>query len=491
MSFNSIQFLIYLPLVLIGYFSISYRFRWAFLLAASYLFYMWWEPAYLLLILFSTAVDYAVGCGLDRTSHPKRRKILLLMSVVSNLGLLFFFKYFNFFAQSFNLIFSGIHLNLSLPQSHFLLPVGISFYTFQTLSYSIDIYRKEIKHEKHYGVYSLYVAFFPQLVAGPIERAKHLLGQLKNRNDFDYHRTTHGLKLVLWGLFKKVVIADRLAIFVDQVYQSPTSYVGIPLIIATVFFAFQIYCDFSGYSDIAIGVAQAFNVNLINNFRWPYHATSVKDFWSRWHISLTSWFKDYLYIPLGGNRVSVARWQVNIAITFLLSGLWHGANWTFLIWGGLHGLYVVVEQLSEKVRHRFVEFIGLNNVPFLKKTLARLITFFLVCLAWVFFRAESLSDAFYICTHLTTGIPEYLSKLSDDVFRKWYLYMGFSGKEFWLAIIGVVILELVHFIQRRGPVRERISRMPTWGRWMIYVSAALIIMNHGVIRKIPFIYFQF
>ena len=334
MLFNSIHFIFFFPIVVICYFLINPKYRWSLLLAASYYFYMSWNIKYLILILTSTIITYFSGIFIANTEMPSKRKIILALSLISNLSILFFFKYFNFTIDSINGILNTFNSGIGLPNMKFLLPVGISFYTFQALSYSIDVYRDKIKPEKHFGIYALYVSFFPQLVAGPIERSGNLIPQLKKKHTFEYNRVTDGLKLMLWGYVKKVVVADRLAIVVNNVYNNVHSYEGASLVLATVFFGIQIYCDFSGYSDIAIGAAHTMGYDLTDNFKRPYYSKTISEFWRRWHISLSTWFKDYLYIPLGGSRVSILRYYFNIFITFLISGLWHGANWKFAIWGG-------------------------------------------------------------------------------------------------------------------------------------------------------------
>jgi len=334
MLFNSLEFIIFFPIVVGLYFIISPRFRWILLLAASYYFYMCWNYKYILLILFSTVVDYFAAIAMSRTSQKKFKKVFLVASLFSNLGLLFFFKYFNFFSGSINAVLDQFNVFYNVPYYDYLLPVGISFYTFQTLSYTIDVYKGKQKPEYHFGKFALFVSFFPQLVAGPIERSVNLLPQFSQTFKFEYARIRDGIILMTWGMFKKVVIADRLSEYVNEVFNNPESYDGFHNILATLFFSFQIYCDFSGYSDVAIGAALVMGYHLMKNFNRPYLAKSIGEFWSRWHISLSTWFRDYVYIPLGGNRVNISRLLFNLYITFLISGLWHGANWTFAIWGG-------------------------------------------------------------------------------------------------------------------------------------------------------------
>lgn len=338
MLFNSLQFVIFLPIVFIIYWAISDKYRWMLLLIASYYFYMSWNPKYVVLIFTTTFVSYMAGILLEKFENIKIKKLILLITLMVCLGNLFFYKYFNFVSESVADVLGIFSIKLNPLTLNVLLPVGISFYTFQTLSYVIDIYKGVVKAERHFGIYATFISFFPQLVAGPIERTSNLLSQIKSKKVFDYDQATYGLKLMAWGYFKKLVIADNLSQYVSKVYDAPQSYTGFTLVLATVFFTLQIYCDFSGYSDIAIGLAKILGVNLMTNFKSPYFSQSVKEFWSRWHISLSAWFRDYVYIPLGGNRVGKVRHVINLMITFFVSGLWHGANWTFLIWGGVHGV---------------------------------------------------------------------------------------------------------------------------------------------------------
>ena len=335
MLFNSFQFLLFFPTVTLLYFLLPHRLRWQLLLFASCLFYMAFIPWYIVILIITILIDYFAGLWLDRPDlAPAQRKTVLTISIVSTCLVLFVFKYFNFFNTNFTAIASFFRWNYPIGALKIILPIGLSFHTFQSLSYVVEVYRGNQKAERHFGIYALYVMFYPQLVAGPIERPQNLLHQFYAEHCFDYRRVTDGLKLMLWGMFKKVVIADRLAIAVNQVYGNPHDYTGVPLIVATVFFAFQIYCDFSGYSDIAIGAAQVMGFRLMDNFNRPYFSKSIAEFWKRWHISLSTWFRDYLYIPLGGSRTKTWRWQFNLFITFLASGFWHGANWTYIIWGG-------------------------------------------------------------------------------------------------------------------------------------------------------------
>lgn len=489
MQFNSLEYLIFLPLVVAAYFALPHRFRWVLLLAASYYFYMCWKAEYVVLILASTLVDYWAALRMGKAGEkPKRRKYLIL-SLVANLGLLFSFKYFNFFNESFRSLCDSVNIFYGVPTLDVLLPVGISFYTFQTLSYTIDVYRGTRQPERHFGIFAVYVSFFPQLVAGPIERSTRLLPQFFKKQTFEYERVVDGLRLVLWGLFKKIVIADRLAVYVNQVYNNPGDYSGGPLILATYFFAFQIYCDFSGYTDIAIGSARMMGYDLMQNFRRPYFAKSISDFWRRWHISLSTWFRDYLYISLGGNRVLRWRWHYNVIVVFVLSGLWHGANWTFLVWGMLHGIYMVVSNWTRNIRRRLSVSIGMDNRPLLQKWLRVAVTFHLVLLAWVFFRANSLSDALVILGNMLTIDFAHLARDLTTGFYVNNLSRGWFDLTVAFGLIGLLLF--VQLQQRHGGVRQLLSARPVWQRWAVYYAAVMGIVLFGVYEHAEFIYFQF
>jgi len=482
MLFNSVHFLLFFPLVVGIYFALSHRFRWILLLAASYYFYMCWKPEYVILIIASTLIDYYAARRMARCPARKSRRLYLILSLVSNLGLLFAFKYFNFFSESARVLFGQINIFYDAPVFQVLLPVGISFYTFQTLSYTIDVYRGKKQPESHLGIFALYVAFFPQLVAGPIERSTRLLPQLRKRHDFDYTRVTDGLKLMLWGFFKKVVIADRVAVVVNQVYNNPQSYEGTAIIIATYLFAFQIFCDFSGYSDIAIGAARVMGYDLMKNFNRPYHAGSISDFWKRWHISLSTWFRDYLYFPLGGNRVAKSRWYTNLLVVFLISGLWHGAAWTFVIWGALHGVYLISSIVTAPARRKLYRLVHLDPGSTLVRIWQTVFTFHLVCFAWIFFRANSLSDAMYLIGHMFSNIR--LSLTGHN--------LGLAHKEVLIAGASILVMEIVHLIQTKYDLHTLISSKPIALRWVIYYALAGSIIFLGAFNiSNQFIYFQF
>jgi D-alanyl-lipoteichoic acid acyltransferase DltB (MBOAT superfamily) len=481
MLFNSIEFLIFFPFVVILFFVIPHKFRWLLLLAASYYFYMCWKPEYIFLIIASTLIDYYAGLKMGAVESVRRKKKFLLLSLVSNLTLLFSFKYFNFFNNSARELFDRFNIFYDIPAFDILLPVGISFYTFQTLSYSIDIYRGHKEPEKHLGIFALYVAFFPQLVAGPIERSTRLLPQFFEKKSFDYQRVTDGLKLMLWGFFKKVVIADRLAFYVNEVYNNPADFYGFHIILATYFFAFQIYCDFSGYSDIAIGAAQVMGYELMQNFRRPYFAKSISEFWKRWHISLSTWFRDYLYISLGGNRVSIPRWYFNLFIVFVISGLWHGANWTFILWGALHGFYLIFSILTKDIRLQLAGKLGRFYSENIQKFVKVFITFHLVLFAWIFFRANSISDAFTLLNNMFILSDQQLLKLSLSL--GWY--------ELVIAVSAIMFLLIVHIMQRTIAIRNFVSKKPVWVRFAIYYIIIFSILIFGQFKETEFIYFQF
>lgn len=488
MTFTSIEFILFFIIVVPLYFVSPYRWRLFLLLVASYYFYAFWEANYLILIIFSTVVDYVVGRRLGQVdpAQTRQRQFLLAASVVVNLGVLFIFKYFNFFSDSIAATLTALSIPFDQPTLRVLLPVGISFYTFQSMSYTIDVYRRQIEPEPDFVRFATFVAFFPQLVAGPIERASNMLPQFKQKFAFDYANAVLGLRQILWGAFKKIVIADRLAPYVNAVYANPQSYDGTALIIATVFFAFQIYCDFSAYSDIAIGTARMMGFNLMENFRQPYFSLSVREFWQRWHISLSTWFRDYLYIPLGGNRVSFSRNLLNLLIVFVVSGLWHGASWTFVIWGALHGIYVVVESI---LRRYDIHLLPQALPPVMAAGIRMIVTFILTNIAWVFFRADSLDTALYITTHFfdPTGDLNWL-----------HPYQGLSPLgatyEFLTSLAVISILLFVDGLQARIGLDAVLNRLALPIRWGIYYVLAAMVIGVSIIyyqAAGDFIYFQF
>lgn len=490
MLFNSAHFLIFFPLVAATYFAFPYRFRWILLLGASYYFYMCWRPEYIILIILSTLGAYFTGLQIGKTEIKTKRRKYLIICLLINLGILFLFKYFNFLNNSLRGTLNNLGISYGFSDLKVLLPIGISFYTFQNLSYAIDVYRGDMKPEKNLGIFALYVVFFPQLVAGPIERSTNLLHQFYKKFDFSYERVTYGLRLMAWGFFQKVVIADRLAVAVDKVYNNPSAWPGISLIIATYFFAFQIYCDFSGYTDIARGAAKVMGFELMLNFRQPYFATSIRDFWHRWHISLTSWFRDYLYIPLGGKRVSELHWYWIVVVVFLVSGLWHGANWTFVVWGALHAFYFLFSHWMKKIRFGISSLFNFERFPLFQNYLRIFITFHLVLFAWIFFRANSINDAFYIITHLFSGAGVSGPEVNIGAIKS-ALLLGMLKWNYLIAILSIVFVLLVNSIEVNADIAQLLSKKPVIFRYAIYLFVTLSIMNLGVDSEIPFIYFQF
>lgn len=488
MLFNSWQFLIFFPVVTTLYFAAPPRARWCLLLVASCVFYMAFVPAYILILAFTILVDYAAGLLIAR-SEGRRRNLWLVVSLLSNLGILGFFKYFNFFNDNLRSLAQLLHWNYPIGALAIVLPIGLSFHIFQSLSYTIEVYRGNQAPERHLGIYALYVMFYPQLVAGPIERPQNLLHQFHEPKSFDAARVSSGLRRMLWGLFKKVVIADRLAALVAPIFSEPTHYTGLTLMMAVFFFSFQIYCDFSGYSDIALGAARVMGFDLMENFRLPYYARSVSEFWTRWHISLSTWFKDYVYIPLGGNRVGFLRWSLNILIVFLVSGLWHGANWTFVVWGGIHGMCLVAERSSAGVRRRIAEGIGLSRLPAgLSNGVRMATTFGLVSIAWIFFRAQSLPDAVYIVTHLFSGLPTQCS--GPGAFMAALLGVA-NRTEFTLALVFIGLLEAIQVVQAKGWLSSFWEDSHPVQRWAVYYAAVMGVLYFGVFGYNAFIYFQF
>ena len=482
MLFTTFDFVLFFVVVASANFALPHRFRWMLLLASSYFFYMCWNPAYVVLIMTTTLIDYGAGRLMGPAGAKTGRKKFLVLSLVCNLGLLFSFKYLNFFNHALNNLLGAFDVQLSIPGLNLLLPVGISFYTFQSLSYAIDVYSGKREPEKHLGIYALYVSFFPQLVAGPIERSTKLLPQFFKVVSIDYERIVLGLRRVLWGFFKKLVIADRLGLVVDSVFSSPQDYSGLPLILASFCFTLQIYFDFSAYSDIAIGTARIFGFNIMENFRAPYFARSIRDFWRRWHISLSNWFRDYLYIPLGGNRTKVRRWQLNILVVFLLCGLWHGANWTFLAWGALHGTLLLLSRATRLARDRVYSTLGLGDESLVRNALRVLFTFHLVVLGWILFRADSIADAGYIFAHLldfsgaSADLPEAMWGLSSMLL---------------LFLLTITTAVFDHWLQDSGNIDRFLTQRPRWLRWALYIALILMIFNLGVVDEVPFIYFQF
>jgi D-alanyl-lipoteichoic acid acyltransferase DltB (MBOAT superfamily) len=445
-------------------------------------------PVYILILGFTIVIDYFAGIFLEN-SLGKKKKWFLIASLIANIGVLAIFKYYNFLNENLSVLLHGAGYQNPIPYLSILLPIGLSFHTFQAMSYTIEVYRGNFKAERNFGIYALYVMFYPQLVAGPIERPQNLLHQFYEKHYFDYKRVTDGLKLMAWGLFKKVIIADRIAVIVDNVYNNPTEHQGLSLITATVFFSFQIFCDFSGYSDMAIGAAKVMGFKLMTNFNRPYHSKSIHEFWSRWHISLSTWFKDYLYISIGGNRVTIPRWYLNLFIVFIISGLWHGANWTFVIWGALHGFYLVFALITKDTRFKITKIIGLDKLPRFNNVLQILITFFLATFAWIFFRAKSVEVAFYIIKNSITGLYKDFSNIIHQLPVN--LHLGVTKTELFIGIAAIILMETIHIMQSKYNLKEWINSRPIFLRWSIYYAVVLMIIFLGVYENRQFIYFQF
>lgn len=495
MLFNSYSFLAFFPVVVVIYFLLPKKVSYLWLLAASYYFYMGWNAKYALLLFLSTTITYLSGVLIqwlkdNRPNHTGVKKWVVAGSFASNLAILFFFKYFNFTVESVNAILNHTNLPTVNTSLDVLLPVGISFYTFQALGYTVDVYRGEIEAERNFFRYALFVSFFPQLVAGPIERSKNLLNQLRHPKAFNYRIMCDGLLLMIWGYFLKLVIADRISIFVDNVYANVGIYDGKYLLFASVLFAFQIYCDFAGYSTIAIGAAEVMGFELMENFNSPYLSQSVAEFWRRWHISLSSWFKDYLYIPLGGNRKGKIRKYINIMIVFLVSGLWHGANWSYVVWGGLNGIYQVIGAIFAPLRKNMKRKLQLEKIRIPLNILYMLVTFALVDFTWIFFRADTMQHAF--------DVIESIFHMNDPLLlANGTLYdFGLSKPNFVVLAVALAILFMADICKYQGiKVRRVVLNLNIVIRWTIIITGILSVLIFGIwgsgYSATNFIYFQF
>ncbi|MFT4522450.1 MAG: alginate O-acetyltransferase complex protein AlgI [Bacteroidia bacterium] len=472
MLFNSVAFLFFLPLVVILYYAIPHRDRWALLLFASYVFYAWWKVSYLILIIFSTIVDFLLAKRISKTPKGWKRLSLLFLSLLSNIGVLFIFKYLVLFLPEGDVMIDNIYrvdhpiIGAIRYGIHYAIPVGISFYTFQTMSYTLDVYYDRIKPEKSLGKFALFVSFFPQLVAGPIERFANLMPQLKTQVKPLYANFANAFRLILFGFFVKICVADNLSPFVDAIFDQPTNYSSLTVVAGMFGFGLQIYADFAGYTLIAQGAALMLGIRLMDNFRAPYLATSIGNFWQRWHISLSTWFRDYVYYPLGGNRTGQLRWIFNILLVFAISGFWHGANYTFLIWGGMHGMIYLVERylLPNRMLSKFHVFWNL---------IGGLRTFILVNIAWVFFRIDSLDR-----------IPEFFGTMQQSkgqgiINISWWI---------WTMLALFVVLDVV---LRKSRFDRWVGALETWQRWTIYLALLWCVMAWGGVANHPFIYFQF
>lgn len=473
MVFNSLAFVAFFIIVTTLFFILPHRFRWALLLAASCYFYMYFLPVYILILGFTIVIDYFAGLYIAR-SEGKRRKIFLVCSLVANIGVLAFFKYYNFLNYNITALLGDFGYKNPIPYLQILLPIGLSFHTFQAMSYTIEVFRGHQKPEKHFGIYALYVMFYPQLVAGPIERPQNILHQFHEEKYFDYYRVVDGMKLMLWGFIKKLVVADRLAIYVDAVYNNVHYHSAISLAIATIFFGFQIYCDFSGYSDIAIGAAKVMGYDLMTNFKRPMlNSKSIRELWQRWHISLTTWFRDYLYFPLGGSRRGVWITVRNVIIVFALSGLWHGANWTFVIWGLLNALYISLETILNPLLRKLHKLLGRTANFF------RCITvYILITISAIFFRAIHVADGWYILKSIFT-------------FKKGGFYKGEPPTSFGYYLFALLLLISVEHVQEYYPNFKIVRNENVVVRYAGYVVLLTLLLSVGVFNGGQFIYFQF
>ena len=477
MLFNSLAFAVFLPIVFLLYWAIPQKYRWIVLLISSYYFYMSWNVKYVVLILSTTVVSYAAALGMEKIQKQSVKRLLVIGAVSASLLVLFFFKYFDFAQNTIIRVLQSLALEVHPITLKLMLPVGISFYTFQTLSYAIDVYKGEVKAERNFFKYATFVSFFPQLVAGPIERTGNLLPQIDGEHRFTYEKGAYGMRLMAWGFFKKLVIADNLAVYADAVFADVTEYHGFALVLAVFFFTIQIYCDFSGYSDIAIGVAKLFDIDLMTNFKSPYFSTSIKEFWRRWHISLSTWFRDYVYIPLGGNRVSKGRNMFNLLVTFTLSGLWHGAAFTYIVWGGLHGALQCVENLlfPGKKKEQSRNFIWWGKV---------VIVFCLVSAAWCFFRAGSCREALYVFAHMADGLTNPISYINVGVH-------AFDVASLKFMLLPLLLLTGYDYVALdRDPI-QCIGNLPTVARKVLYVAFLLLMLLLASFNSQEFVYFQF
>lgn len=483
MLFNTIDFALFLPIVFIFYwfvFQRNLKLQNLFIVIASYFFYGWWDWRFLTLILFSTLIDYTIGLLLTKESNALKRKFLLWTSVTINLGFLGFFKYYNFFLDNLLQAFTFFGQEIQASRLNIILPVGISFYTFQTLSYSIDVYKRKFEPTRDFIAFSAFVCFFPQLVAGPIERASNLLPQFYKNRKFEYQSAVDGLRQILWGMFKKIVIADNCALIVNTVYENPDNYFGSSLLIAAILFSFQIYGDFSGYSDIAIGTSRLFGFNLMQNFAFPYFSRDIAEFWRRWHISLSTWFRDYLYFPLGGSKGTLSKTIRNVLLIFLVSGFWHGANWTFVVWGVINASCFLPFVLF-KINRKNIETI--ENKGFKETVLngfSIIFTFFIVTIIWIFFRAESMNHAFDILKRIFCNTLFTFPQLNSN---------NISIKVL-IALISFLII--IEWIGRRGKhALENFDLIKAYFRRIFYFVIVYLIIVYGVFTKTEFIYFAF
>jgi len=476
MIFNSITFLVFISIFIPIYFYLKGKLRLLFVLASSYLFYGWWDWRFLSLIVISTLIDYTVGLKLDTESDPIKRKTLLLISIVANLGILGFFKYFNFFADSLVILLNAFNIQLSYTTLHIVLPVGISFYTFQSMSYTIDVYYKKIPTERSLLKFSTYIAFFPQLVAGPIVRAKDFIPQLYKDHKPDFNNITRGIDQIMFGFFKKVVVADSISMLVDNAFASPDNYNSLQLVLVSIFYTFQVYCDFSGYSDVAIGLAKVMGFEFPMNFNYPYISKSFKEFWSRWHISLSTWLKDYLYIPLGGNRHGKLKTYRNLFLTMLLGGLWHGAAWNFVIWGSAQGTFLAIEKFIYPYTSKMLAFKN-KHLILLKNIFLMLFIYALTVLSFMVFRTHSLENYKIFMSKIFIDVDYSLSNLVN---------------KFWIIkdIMIIILLIGAEILYKHSTIKQLIENKIIY-RAIYYSTVMIIILFLGTFSSNQFIYFQF
>lgn len=482
MTLNSVQYLLFFPLTVALYYITPGRLRWVILLLASYLFYACWNVELIIWLALITIVSYGAALLMEKRKEPASKKLILSISVVGILSILFVFKYLNFTLEQISFLSQIAGIRIHFEKVKWALPVGISFYTFMALGYLFDVYRGKSAATKHLGKYALFLSFFPHIAQGPIDRAALLLPQFDAAHKFDYELVKKGLLLILWGAFKKMVIADRLAMLADTVFNNVSAYSGQAFWIASVFYTFQIYCDFSGYTDMALGSANVMGFHLYPNFKFPYLATSVTDFWRRWHISLTSWFRDYIYIPLGGNRVSEARWALNVMIVFLISGLWHGASWTFILWGGLHGLCQLVGKYKSRLTDKY--FVHKEGImASLVKGANIVITFFIVNFLWSLFRANSMQDWLVMFGRLTVLMKNF------NVFK-----LGMQKGDFIFSIVLIALLMILEYLHSKTDLYVFLQNRSLAVRWSVYMAGIFIVIMFGVYGTLSassFIYFQF
>lgn len=486
MLFNSFEFLLFFFIVTVIYYIIPHKVRWIWILLSSYYFYMRADPKYIIILIFITLLSYLSGIAIEKSI--KYKKNVMILGILCNIAVLFVFKYYNFFIKSVAGILTVINIKLHISYLTFNLPVGISFYIFEAMAYIIDVYRGSIKAEKNLFKYASFIAFFPQLLAGPIERAGHMLVQFNEKHLFNYEKIKSGLLLIVWGLFQKLVVADRLSKFTDTVFMHPNNYRGFEMVIASLFFTFQIYCDFCGYSDMAIGTARVLGFELSRNFDRPYFSKSIREFWRRWHITLCSWFKDYLYIPLGGNRCSKIKNYINIMIVFIASGLWHGATVSFIAWGALHGIYQITEKLIGPFWNKVVVRLKIKTHSLSYKSFQVIKTFILVDFAWIFFKAGSFKVAITFIKNMFYFNPQ--------VFTDGSIYkLGLSYKEFWIGVFGIAIILMENLLQRNNDIYNKLMNKHMAIRWSLYITSLIFIIIFGVYgpdyNPQEFIYFQF